>query len=49
MRGNLLRDLTYSLQVSFGGTIAYCPQTAWLANATLQDNILFGSAMDEAR
>uniref|UniRef100_A0A6M2DRX2 ABC-type glutathione-S-conjugate transporter n=1 Tax=Xenopsylla cheopis TaxID=163159 RepID=A0A6M2DRX2_XENCH len=30
------------------GTIAYVPQQAWIQNATLQDNILFGKPMDKA-
>ncbi|CAF4179831.1 unnamed protein product, partial [Rotaria sordida] len=29
-------------QVSISGNIAYVPQTAWIMNATLQQNILFG-------
>jgi ABC-type multidrug transport system fused ATPase/permease subunit len=29
--------------------IAYCSQTAWLQNATIRDNILFGSDFDEER
>lgn len=32
-----------------GGKIAYAPQTAWIQNATLRDNILFGQADDEVR
>ncbi|TPX66991.1 hypothetical protein SpCBS45565_g04133 [Spizellomyces sp. 'palustris'] len=30
-------------------TIAYSPQQAWLLNATLRDNILFGSPFDKSR
>ncbi|PQM35415.1 ABC transporter C family member 10 [Prunus yedoensis var. nudiflora] len=30
------------------GTIAYVSQTAWIQTGTIQENILFGSAMDEA-
>ena len=29
--------------------IAYVPQTAWLRNATIRDNILFGEPFDEMR
>ncbi|KAH6879600.1 cadmium ion transporter [Coprinopsis sp. MPI-PUGE-AT-0042] len=36
-------------EVIVGGKIAYAPQTAWIQNATLRDNILFGQADDEAR
>lgn len=31
------------------GKVAYASQTPWILNATLRDNILFGSPMDEAR
>ncbi|KAJ7175337.1 multidrug resistance-associated ABC transporter [Mycena filopes] len=33
--------------VVFGGTIAYVPQTAWIRNATLRQNVLFGQREDE--
>lgn len=29
--------------------MAYVPQQAWIQNATLKDNILFGSTLDETR
>nr|XP_032800562.1 canalicular multispecific organic anion transporter 1-like [Petromyzon marinus] len=31
------------------GSLAYVPQQAWIQNATLQDNILFGAPMERAR
>ncbi|KAG0024375.1 hypothetical protein BGZ80_003720 [Entomortierella chlamydospora] len=31
------------------GKVAYVPQQAWIINATLRDNILFGSAFDQER
>lgn len=31
------------------GKIAYVSQQAWIQNATLQDNILFGKPMDRKR
>ncbi|KAJ8609885.1 hypothetical protein CTAYLR_007496 [Chrysophaeum taylorii] len=31
------------------GSIAYAAQTAWIRNATLKENILFGAPMDRAR
>ncbi|KAG6831800.1 hypothetical protein H0H92_007477 [Tricholoma furcatifolium] len=34
---------------SFGGRVAYCPQSAWIQNASLRDNILFGQPFEEAR
>lgn len=33
-------------RVNTVGSIAYVSQQAWIQNATLQDNILFGKAMD---
>lgn len=33
--------------VSIRGSIAYVPQTAWIMNATLRDNILFGRRYEE--
>ena len=39
-------------QLHVGGRVAYVPQQAWITNATLQDNVLFGkphsAAYDEA-
>lgn len=32
-----------------GGSKAYCPQSAWIQNATVLDNITFGKDLDEAR
>jgi len=34
-------------QVNVSGTIAYVPQTAWILNATLKDNILFGKDFNQ--
>ncbi|XP_045532542.1 multidrug resistance-associated protein 1 isoform X4 [Pieris brassicae] len=31
------------------GTFAYVPQQAWIQNATLQDNILFGNSLDKGK
>ncbi|KAL5526288.1 hypothetical protein ACEPAF_8011 [Sanghuangporus sanghuang] len=33
-------------QVQFGGRVSYCSQTAWIQNATLRDNVLFGQEFD---
>lgn len=33
--------------VSFSGPVSYCSQTAWIQNATVRDNVLFGREMDE--
>ena len=33
--------------VSISGTIAYVPQTAWIMNTTLKNNILFGRDYDK--
>ncbi|KAG1854086.1 hypothetical protein C8R48DRAFT_763769 [Suillus tomentosus] len=35
--------------VSFGGRVGYCPQTAWIQNATLRDNITFGQPFEKDR
>jgi ATP-binding cassette, subfamily C (CFTR/MRP), member 1 len=37
----------HSGSVNVDGTIAYVSQVAWIQNATLQDNILFGKAMNK--
>ncbi|KAG0204385.1 Multidrug resistance-associated protein 1 [Mortierella sp. GBA30] len=41
----------YKLQglVKVSGQIAYVPQQAWIINATLRDNILFGKEFDESK
>lgn len=33
--------------ITLGGTLAYVPQQAWLKDATIRDNILFGNPLDE--
>ncbi len=34
-------------RVCVSGTIAYVPQTAWIMNSTLKENILFGREFDK--
>ena len=34
-------------QVTFGGSIAYVPQSPWIRNATLRENVVFGQHDDE--
>jgi len=34
-------------RVSISGKIAYVPQTAWIMNATLKENVLFGKDFDK--
>ncbi|KAF4105447.1 hypothetical protein G5714_013109 [Onychostoma macrolepis] len=36
-------------RINIKGSVAYVPQQAWIQNATLKDNILFGSNLDEER
>ncbi|XP_020828220.1 ATP-binding cassette sub-family C member 3 [Phascolarctos cinereus] len=36
-------------KVAVKGSVAYVPQQAWIQNATLQDNVLFGQPMDQKR
>ncbi|KAI0925971.1 hypothetical protein AcV5_008554 [Taiwanofungus camphoratus] len=33
--------------VKFNGSIAYCPQSAWIQNATVRENICFGRPFEE--
>ncbi|XP_067091719.1 canalicular multispecific organic anion transporter 1 [Osmerus mordax] len=35
--------------VNIQGSVAYVPQQAWIQNATVRDNILFGSPVEEKR
>lgn len=35
--------------VTFGGRVGYCPQQAWIQNATVKANILFGQPYNEGR
>jgi ABC-type transport system involved in cytochrome bd biosynthesis fused ATPase/permease subunit len=30
--------------VTFNGRVAYCPQSAWIMNATVRENVLFEEA-----
>lgn len=32
-----------------GGTVGYCAQSAWIQNATLKDNVVFGQPWNEER
>lgn len=41
----LFLDVTFSI---FKGTISYVPQTSWIQNATLRDNIIFHDAFHSA-
>ncbi|XP_038161331.1 canalicular multispecific organic anion transporter 2 isoform X2 [Cyprinodon tularosa] len=36
-------------EVSVRGSVAYVPQQAWIQNATLRDNILFGNSFNEQK
>ncbi|KAJ3775268.1 ABC transporter [Lentinula raphanica] len=36
-------------KVKFGGSVGYCPQSAWIQNATIRENICFGRPFDEER
>ena len=39
--------LTHGCMYVRSGPIAYCPQTPWIFNASVEDNILFGSTEDD--
>lgn len=36
-------------EITLNGKVAYAAQTPWILNATLRDNILFGSPLDQER
>jgi ABC-type transport system involved in cytochrome bd biosynthesis fused ATPase/permease subunit len=44
--GNMFKEKGY---VNINGSIAYVPQQAWIQNATLQQNIIYTSALDEKK
>ncbi|KAL0575903.1 hypothetical protein V5O48_006076 [Marasmius crinis-equi] len=35
--------------VRFGGSVGYCPQSAWIQNATIRENVTFGRPFEEER
>ncbi|KAJ1310438.1 hypothetical protein OPQ81_007171 [Rhizoctonia solani] len=35
--------------VRFGGSVGYCPQTAWIQSISIRDNITFGQPYDEKK
>ncbi|KAJ8086007.1 hypothetical protein PM082_004826 [Marasmius tenuissimus] len=35
--------------VKFGGSVGYCPQSAWIQNATIRENVTFGRPFEEDR
>lgn len=35
--------------VKLGGTVGFCPQTAWIQNATVKDNIIFGAEFNQEK
>ncbi|KAH8112628.1 ABC protein [Phellopilus nigrolimitatus] len=54
LQSSLLQGLigemrTVQGKILFGGQVGYCSQTAWIQNATLRDNILFGQDFDSDR
>lgn len=42
-----MKRLTGSVGLS--GVVGYCPQQAWIQNATLRENVLFGQPFDQQR
>ena len=38
-----------SISLASGAQLAYVPQQAWIMNATVRENILFGMEYDEER
>lgn len=46
----LIGDMTLtSGNVRFGGRLGYCQQAAWIQNATIRENIVFGQPWDQSR
>ncbi|KAJ6630974.1 ABC transporter, partial [Mycena sp. CBHHK59/15] len=35
--------------IKFGGSVGYCPQSAWIQNATIRENICFGLPFEEEK
>ncbi|KAL0954619.1 hypothetical protein HGRIS_003577 [Hohenbuehelia grisea] len=35
--------------VKFGGSVGYCPQSAWIQNASIRENVCFGRPFEEER
>ncbi|KAI9348568.1 P-loop containing nucleoside triphosphate hydrolase protein [Obelidium mucronatum] len=53
-KSSLLSSLIAELKcnkgtVTFNGKVGYCSQQAWIVNATVRDNIVFGRQFDEKR
>lgn len=53
-KSNLLNAIIGEMKQTNGsvevtGTVAYCSQQAWIQNATLKENILFGRPFDKER
>ncbi|KAM6504236.1 ABC transporter [Amanita muscaria] len=36
-------------KVTFGGSVSYCPQSAWIQNATIRENVCFGRPFEDQR
>jgi hypothetical protein len=50
LQGALLGEaLHLAGQAAVGGSVSYAPQSPWIQNATLRDNILFGTPYDKER
>ncbi|KAK7032834.1 oligomycin resistance ATP-dependent permease YOR1 [Favolaschia claudopus] len=46
MIGEMRRTSGYT---KFGGSVGYCPQSAWIQNATIRENICFGLPFEEEK
>ncbi|KAJ3290611.1 hypothetical protein HDU76_007375, partial [Blyttiomyces sp. JEL0837] len=44
-----LKPVDEHAKVIFSGSVGYVPQQAWIMNATLKENVLFGLGFDEER
>ncbi|KAJ7878246.1 P-loop containing nucleoside triphosphate hydrolase protein [Mycena leptocephala] len=49
-KSSLLQGLIGEMRsTDTGGNVVYCPQSAWIHNATLRDNVLFGQPFEKDR
>jgi len=45
----MILDIIFLYVAAIQGSVAYVAQQAWIQNATVRDNILFGKPFDEQR
>lgn len=45
----MIRNMVHKLTNYLQGRISYVPQQAWIQNASVKDNIVFGNSFDRKR